>query len=87
VTVEEQVAVFLNILAHHTKNRSIQVRLSRSGQTISRYVHRVLAAVMRLRNDLLAKPEPVPQDCNDERWKWFKVNHFSINENVHVVTS
>jgi hypothetical protein len=47
----------------------------------------VLDAVMRLHNDLLAKPEPIPQDCNDERWKWFKVNHFSINENVHVVTS
>ncbi|XP_039689766.1 uncharacterized protein [Medicago truncatula] len=72
VTVEEQVAVFLNVLAHHTKNRSIQVRLSRSGQTISKYCHRVLAAVLKLRNDLLAKPEPVPQDCTDERWKWFK---------------
>lgn len=77
-TVEEQVAVFLNILAHHTKNRSIQVRFSRSGQTISRYCHRVLAAVLRLHSDLLAKPEPVPQDCTDERWKWFKVIHFSI---------
>ncbi|XP_024640539.1 uncharacterized protein [Medicago truncatula] len=72
VTVKEQVAVFLNVLAHHTKNRSIQVRLSRSGQTISKYCHRVLAAVLRLHNDLLAKPEPVPQDCTDERWKWFK---------------
>ncbi|XP_058733951.1 uncharacterized protein LOC131605633 [Vicia villosa] len=72
VSVEEQVAVFLNILPHHTKNRSIQVRLSRSGQTVSRYCHRVLVAVLKLRNDLLAKPEPVPLDCSDERWKWFK---------------
>ncbi|XP_058783278.1 uncharacterized protein LOC131657951 [Vicia villosa] len=72
VSVEEQVAVLLNILAHHTKNRSIQVRLSRSGQTVSRYCHRVLVAVLKLRNDLLAKSEPVPLDCSDERWKWFK---------------
>ena len=45
VTIEEQVIIFLNVLAHHTKNRSIQVRFSRSGQIISRYCYRVLAAV------------------------------------------
>lgn len=73
VTIEEQVAIFFNILAHHTKNRSIQVRFSRSGQTISRYCHRVLAAVLRLQHDLLAKPEPIPMDYTDQRWKWFKV--------------
>nr|KAJ0198623.1 hypothetical protein LSAT_V11C600332080 [Lactuca sativa] len=30
VTIEEQVAIFLNILAHHKKNRCIQVRFYRS---------------------------------------------------------
>ncbi|WOL07881.1 hypothetical protein Cni_G16630 [Canna indica] len=72
VTVEEQVAIFVNILAHHTKNRTIRVRFKRSGETISRYCHHVLHAVVRLHDVLLAKPEPVPQDCTDERWKWFK---------------
>ena len=66
-TVEEQVAIFLNILAHHTKNRSIQVRFCRSGETVSRNYHQVLTAILRLEDVLLAKPDPVPQDCTDER--------------------
>lgn len=78
VTVEEQVAIFVNILAHHTKNRTIRVRFKRSGETISRYCHHVLHAVVRLHDVLLAKPEPVPQDCTDERWKWFKVSYIPL---------
>lgn len=65
VTIEEQVAIFLNILEHHTKNRSIQVRFYRSRETISRYVHRVLGAVMRLQDMLFVKPTPVANDCTD----------------------
>ncbi|KAI3708867.1 hypothetical protein L2E82_38396 [Cichorium intybus] len=72
VSIEEQVAIFLNILAHHTKNRSIQVRFYRSGETISRYVHRVLGALMHLQDILFVKPTPVPNDSTDTRWKWFK---------------
>ena len=71
--IEEQVAIFLNILAHHKKNRDIQVTYYRSGETISRYFQNVLFVVLRLHELLLAKPEPVPQDCTDERWKYFKV--------------
>ena len=71
--IEEQVAIFLNILAHHKKNRDIQVTYYRSGETISRYFQSVISAVLRLHELLLAKPEPVPQDCTDERWKYFKV--------------
>lgn len=41
---------------------------------------RVLAAILRLNSDLLVKPESVPQDCTDERWKWFKVIHISIKK-------
>ncbi|KAL5744400.1 hypothetical protein ACOSQ2_027516 [Xanthoceras sorbifolium] len=74
VTIEEQVAIFVNILAHHNKNRSIQVRFYRSGETISRYVHRVLHALLRLEDVLFVKPTPVPDDCTDSRWRWFKVS-------------
>ncbi|GKD49313.1 ALP1-like protein isoform X1 [Tanacetum coccineum] len=38
--VDEQVAMFLYILAHHVKNR--------------------------------VKPEPIPENSTDDRWKWFK---------------
>ncbi|KAK2645615.1 hypothetical protein Ddye_020810 [Dipteronia dyeriana] len=72
ITIEEQVATFVNILAHHTKNRIIQVRFYRSDETISRYVHRVLRALLRLEDVLFIKPTPVPDDCTDSRWRWFK---------------
>ncbi|KAK2659606.1 hypothetical protein Ddye_006139 [Dipteronia dyeriana] len=72
VTIEEQVATFVNILAHHTKNRSVQVRFYRSDETISWYVHRVLRALLHLENVLFVKPTPVPDDCTDSRWRWFK---------------
>ncbi|KAK3207115.1 hypothetical protein Dsin_021161 [Dipteronia sinensis] len=72
VTIEEQVATFVNILAHRNKNRSIQVRFYRFGETISRYVYRVLRALLRLEDVLFVKPTPVPDDCTDSRWRWFK---------------
>ena len=37
VSVEEQVCMFLHILAHHVKNRTIRGRFFRSGETVSRY--------------------------------------------------
>lgn len=73
VTVEEQVALFLGVLAHHKKNRIVGFDFLRSGETISRYMHTVLRAILKLHGILLVKPEPVQEDCNDPRWKWFKV--------------
>ncbi|KAJ9545498.1 hypothetical protein OSB04_025205 [Centaurea solstitialis] len=72
ITIEEHVAIFINTLAHHTKNRTIQVRFYRLGETISRYVHRMLCALLRLEDVLLVKPTPIQDDCTDSRWKWFK---------------
>ncbi|XP_042056398.1 uncharacterized protein LOC121800982 [Salvia splendens] len=42
------------------------------GGTVSYYVNKVLAAVLSLHNVLLTKPSPVPDDCIDHRWMWFK---------------
>ena len=72
VTIEEQVATFVNILVHHNKNRSMQVRFIRSGETINRYVLRVLRALLSLQDVLFAKPTPIPEDCTESRWKCFK---------------
>ncbi|RYR34981.1 hypothetical protein Ahy_A10g050056 [Arachis hypogaea] len=52
VGIGEQVATFLIILAHHTKNRSVQVRFYRSGETISKYFHKVLCSVLRVQSIL-----------------------------------
>ncbi|XP_057774824.1 uncharacterized protein LOC130993805 [Salvia miltiorrhiza] len=72
VIVEEQVAMFLSVLAHHKKNRVVKFDFWRSGQTISHYVHAVLGAILRIHDIFLAKPEAVPDDCTDPRWQWFK---------------
>ncbi|XP_057791212.1 protein ANTAGONIST OF LIKE HETEROCHROMATIN PROTEIN 1-like [Salvia miltiorrhiza] len=72
VTVEEQVSMFLSVLAHHKKNRVVKFDFWRSGQTVSHYIHVVLKAILRLHVILLVKPTAVADDSNDTRWKWFK---------------
>ncbi|KAL8510538.1 hypothetical protein ACS0TY_017384 [Phlomoides rotata] len=72
VSISEQVAIFLTVLSHHTKNRVIKHSFKRSGFTISKYFNSVLDTLLKLHNVLLATPEPVPGDNNDYRWKYFK---------------
>ncbi|CAN1232958.1 hypothetical protein LINPERPRIM_LOCUS3749, partial [Linum perenne] len=37
-----------------------------------RTIHCVLQAVLNLHEICLAKPTPVPENCEDPRWKYFK---------------
>ena len=67
--------IFLHILAHHAKNRTIVSRFYRSGETISRYFNSVLSAVLRLHQILFKKPDPVLENYTDNMWKMFKVCH------------
>ncbi|RWR77272.1 protein ALP1-like protein [Cinnamomum micranthum f. kanehirae] len=48
VTVEEEVAACLHILAYAVKNRTIASRFLRSGETVSRHFHGVLNAILTL---------------------------------------
>lgn len=73
VSVEEQVAMFLSILAHHKKNVTLQTDFKRSGHTVSIYFNRVLLSVLKLYPLLVITPEPVPEGSNDHRWQHFKV--------------
>ncbi|KAL0438969.1 UNVERIFIED_CONTAM: hypothetical protein Slati_2379900 [Sesamum latifolium] len=68
VLIREQVAIFLSILAHHTKNRVVKYNFKRSGRTISKHFH----AVLKLHPVLLATPQPVTEDNTCSRWRWFK---------------
>ncbi|XP_042012281.1 protein ANTAGONIST OF LIKE HETEROCHROMATIN PROTEIN 1-like [Salvia splendens] len=70
--VEEQVAIFLGVLAHHNKNRVVKFRFRRSGATVSYYMQKVLCAILSLHDELLKKPTPVTADCTDNRWRWFE---------------
>lgn len=73
ICVEEKVAMFLSILAHHKKNRIIGHDYLRSGDSVSISYHEVLKAILKLHTILLVKPVPVDNDCSNEPWKWFKV--------------
>nr|XP_043623696.1 protein ALP1-like [Erigeron canadensis] len=70
--IEEQVVIFLHMIAHNIKNRTMITNFHRSGETISRTFSRVCNAVIRLHSRLLKKPEPVLENSTDHRWKWFK---------------
>jgi hypothetical protein len=70
--VEELVAMFLHILAHHVKNRMIRRQFVRSGETISRHFINVLLSVLRCHKELLKQPKPILEGNTDERWKYFK---------------
>ena len=75
--VDEQVTMFLHIIAHHLKNRVIKHHFNRSEETVSRSFHNVLKAVMHLQGKLFKNPEPIPGNSTDPRWKWFKVFHLN----------
>uniref|UniRef100_A0A803N7K7 DDE Tnp4 domain-containing protein n=1 Tax=Chenopodium quinoa TaxID=63459 RepID=A0A803N7K7_CHEQI len=44
----------------------------RSGETTSRQFHAFLLAILKLHVVLLKKLTPIQEDCDDERWKYFK---------------
>ena len=73
MNVEEMVAIFLYIISHHAKNRILKREFVRSGETVSRQFTVVLNSILRLHSVLLKNPEHVDENCNDPRWKWFKV--------------
>ncbi|KAK1441000.1 hypothetical protein QVD17_06836 [Tagetes erecta] len=83
VQVDEQVAIFLYVLAHHVKNRVAKFLFHRSGETISKHFNNVLNFVIRLQNELFEKPEPISDASTDERWKWFK-GCFGAIDGTHI---
>ncbi|XP_073295635.1 uncharacterized protein [Primulina huaijiensis] len=90
VRIQEKVAMFLSILAHHKKNRITGHDFMRSGHTISIHFHEVLRSVLKLHPILLAKPIPVDDNCTNETWKWFKGCLGALEGtyvSVHVPTS
>ncbi|KAL0551971.1 hypothetical protein IC582_011064 [Cucumis melo] len=69
VDVEKMVAMFLHVFAHDVKNRVIQREFVRFGETVSQHFNIVLLAVVRLYKELIKRPAPVTNNCNDQRWK------------------
>ncbi|KAF6167107.1 hypothetical protein GIB67_041362 [Kingdonia uniflora] len=55
--IEEQVAIFLNVIGHNERTRVIQERYQHSGETISRHFNNVLKAIKSLSRELLQPPD------------------------------
>ncbi|KAJ9536941.1 hypothetical protein OSB04_029674 [Centaurea solstitialis] len=51
---------------------------------LSRYVHRVLCALLRLQDDLFIKPTLIKDDCTDKRWKPFKLKPFGAIDETYI---
>ncbi|CAI0401884.1 unnamed protein product [Linum tenue] len=63
VMIEEQLAIFLNIIGHNERNRVIQERFQHSGETISRYFNNVLKSIKSLSREFL---QPAPETTSPE---------------------
>ncbi|KAG6430657.1 hypothetical protein SASPL_108729 [Salvia splendens] len=87
VTVEEQVFMLLNLLAHLKKNRVVGFNFMRFGQSVSRYIHEVLRGMIGLHEVFMAKPTPVDDGCNDPHWKWFKVVSTTMLLNIFATNA
>ncbi|KAL8556984.1 hypothetical protein ACS0TY_004453 [Phlomoides rotata] len=72
ISVEEKMAMFFSILAHHTKNRCVKFCFKRSGQTVSKHFHHVLNCILRLQYLFLVTPQPVDETISDTRWGKFQ---------------
>ncbi|KAG5596181.1 hypothetical protein H5410_037413 [Solanum commersonii] len=69
----EKLAMFLNILAHYEKNRSIKVDYIRLGWSVSQAFNECLSAILKLTPLLLVNPKSVLEGEIEDRWKWFEV--------------
>ncbi|CAN1120754.1 Protein ALP1-like [Linum perenne] len=72
VTIKEIVALFLHILSHCIRNRTIKATYIRSGETISRQFHKVLRAVLVIGSDYIKERPQVLNSRIAENWKWFQ---------------
>ncbi|XP_021759148.1 uncharacterized protein LOC110724059 [Chenopodium quinoa] len=72
VTIKEIVALFLHTLAHDLKNRTMQALFARSGETISRQFHVVLASMLKLGKYYIKQAYHTTSHADDNKWKWFE---------------
>jgi hypothetical protein len=77
ITLEEQLVMFLHTLGHNLRNRKIGHNFGHSGETVSRYFHKVLKAIVALHSDYLKPPvltTPSVIAGKDRFDPYFKVN-------------
>lgn len=55
--VDEKMAMFLWTISHNNRNRSVKYRFQHSGETVSRYFHQVLNAMMLFAKEMIVPPK------------------------------
>lgn len=71
VCVEEQLALFLYMLGHKSKNRVCGIEFIRSGETISRYFNKVLGAICSIKEQFMKQPgADIPLEIR-ESCEWY----------------
>ncbi|KAJ9177071.1 hypothetical protein P3X46_012323 [Hevea brasiliensis] len=86
VMIEEQLAIFLNIIGHNERNRVIQERFQHSGETISRHFNNVLKAIKSLSREFLQPPPlatPPEIFCSSRFYPYFK-DCIGVIDGMHV---
>ncbi|KAF2283133.1 hypothetical protein GH714_043463 [Hevea brasiliensis] len=86
VMIEEQLAIFLNIIGHNERNRVIQERFQHSGETISRHFNNVLKAIKSLSREFLQPPPittPTEILCNSRFYPYFK-DCIGVIDGMHI---
>ncbi|KAL0385947.1 UNVERIFIED_CONTAM: hypothetical protein Sradi_2989000, partial [Sesamum radiatum] len=72
VTVAEQVAMFLSVIAHHMKNFIIKHDFLKFKRTVSKNFDVVLNNIYKMSNVFLEKLAAITDECSNPRWRWFK---------------
>ncbi|KAJ6854443.1 hypothetical protein NC651_039378 [Populus alba x Populus x berolinensis] len=86
VMIEEQLAIFLNIIGHNERNRVIQERFQHSGETISRHFNNVLKAIKSLSREFL-QPPPIatpPEILSSNRFYPYFKDCIGVIDGMHV---
>ena len=55
-SVEEKMAIFLMTISHNLQNRLLKNRFQHSGQTIHKYLHEVLVAMVSFSREMITPP-------------------------------
>ncbi|XVE83458.1 hypothetical protein DITRI_Ditri16bG0089600 [Diplodiscus trichospermus] len=86
VMIEEQLAIFLNIVGHNERNRVIQERFQHSGETISRHFNNVLKAIKSLSREFLQPPNicTPPEILNSNRFSPYFKDCIGVIDGMHI---
>lgn len=72
ITVEEALAIFLNILGHNLKNLKVKFDFIRSRKTISRYFNIALCAIIKRGRQYHIQQDIELEGFEDHKWLWFQ---------------